>query len=175
MIWFLLLALAALAALAAAVVMAARRGLGALQNSRERAWTELEAQLVKRQELMIRIVGLCSRLMRYERDTLGRAATAGSAVLAAARQNNIPALAAAEKSHRAASEALFRLAANYPQFGTSSAFRALRERAATLDARVDDKRERYNDAVSMLNIRCQAFPYNLVARTMGLEPATFLS
>jgi LemA protein len=172
MSWLLLLALAALAA---AVVMAARRGLAALQDSRQRAWTALETQLVKRQELMIRIVGLCSRLMRYERDTLGRVSTAGSAVLAAARQGNMPALAAAEKSHRAASEALFRLAANYPQFGTSSAFRALRERAAVLDARVAERREEYNEAVSMLNFRCRAFPYNLVARTMRLEPAAFLS
>ncbi len=172
MIWLLLLALAALAA---AVMMAARRGLGALQDSRERAWAALEVQLVKRQELMIRIVGLCSRLMRYERDMLGRVSTTGSAVLAAARQRNMPALAAAEKSHRAASESLFRLAANYPQFGASGAFRALRERADTLDGRVAEKREQYNDAVSMLNFRCQAFPYNLVARTMGLEPAAFLS
>jgi hypothetical protein len=40
---------------------------------------------------------------------------------------------------------------------------------------VAEKREQYNDAVSMLNFRCQAFPYSLVARTMGLEPAAFLS
>jgi len=172
MAWLLLLALAALAA---AVVMAARRGLGALQDSRAQALAALEAQLAKRQELMIQIVGLCSRLMRYERDTLERVSIAGSAVLAAARGGNLPALAAADKTHRAASEALFRLAANYPQFGTSAAFRALRERAATLDARVDERREQYNTAVSMLNFRCQAFPYNLVARSMGLEPAPFLS
>jgi LemA protein len=74
-----------------------------------------------------------------------------------------------------ASEALFRLAANYPQFGTSDAFRALRERAAILDARVDERREQYNTAVSVLNFRCEAFPYNLVARTMGMQPAPFLS
>jgi LemA protein len=172
MSWFLLLALAALAA---AIAMAARRGLAALEQARERAWEALQTQLVKREELMTRISGLCSQLMRDERDTLARLSTAGSAVLAAARQGNLPALAAAEKSYRAASEALFRLAANYPQFGTSDAFKALRERALTLDARVDERREEYNNTVSVLNIRCQAFPYSLVARTMSLEPAPFLS
>jgi LemA protein len=172
MSWLLLLALAALAA---AVAMAARRGLAALQDSRYRAWTALEVQLVKRQELMFQFVGLCSRLMHDVRDALGRVSTAGSALHAAARRGNMPALPAAEKSHRAASEALFLLAANYPQFGTSSAFRALRERAATLDARVAERREEYNEAVSVLNFRCRAFPYNLVARTMRLEPAAFLS
>jgi LemA protein len=172
MAWILLLALAALAA---AVAAAARRGLANLQDSRREAWAALETQLLKRQELMIQIVGLCSRLMRYERDTLGRVSTAGSAVLAAARRANIPALAAADKTHRTAVAALFRLAANYPQFSTSSAFAALRERAQTLDARVDEKREQYNAAVSVLNFRCEAFPYSLVARMMGLRPAGFLS
>jgi hypothetical protein len=172
MAWLFLLAFAALAA---AVAAAARRGLGALQDTRQAAWNELEAQLAKRHEHMIRIVGLCARLMTYERDTLDRVTASGSAVIAAARRGNMPALAAAEKTQRAAAAALFSLAANYPQFGTSKAFKALRERATTLDARVDDRRERYNDAVSVLNFRCKAFPYSLVARSMGLRPSAFLS
>ena len=165
----------AFAALAAAVVAAARRGLSVLQDSHDEAWTTLESQLVKRHELMIRIVGLCARLMKYERDTLDRVTTTGSAVIAAARRRNMPALAAADKSYRVAAGSLFALASNYPQFGTSTAFSALRERAATLEARVDERREQYNGAVSVLNFRCQAFPYNLVARTMGLQPAAFLT
>jgi hypothetical protein len=45
----------------------------------------------------------------------------------------------------------------------------------TLDRRVDERRETYNNVVSVLNVRCQAFPYSLVARTMGMRPAAFLS
>jgi LemA protein len=172
MAWLLLLAVAALAA---AIAAAAHRGLDALQDSRQAAWAALEAQLVKRHELMIRIVGLCARLMKYERDVLERVTTSGSAVIAAVRRNNMPALAAADKTHRVATAALFALAENYPQFGTSAAFAALRDRAATLDARVDERREQYNDAVSVLNFRCQAFPYSVVARTTGVRPAAFLS
>jgi len=172
MAWILVLALVALAA---AIMSAARRGLDNLQDSRQQAWAALEAQLVKRHELMIQIVGLCSRLMLYERDALERVSIAGSAVMAAARRSNIPALAAADKTHRAATATLFQLASNYPQFSTSRAFAALRERAETLDSRVDEKREQYNGAVSVLNFRCQAFPYSVVARTMGLRPAGFLS
>jgi len=172
MAWLLLLAIAAVAA---AVVAAARRGLGALQDSRVGAWTALEAQLVKRHELMIRIVGLCARLMTEERGKLDRVTASGSAVVAAVRRNDMPALAAAEKTHREAVAALFRLAAGYPQFGTSAAFAALRDRAATLEARVDERREQYNHAVSVYNFRCAAFPYSLVARTMRLRPAQFLS
>jgi LemA protein len=172
MAWILLVALAALAA---AVAAAARRGLANLQGSREEAWGALQAQLEKRHAHMIQVVGLCVRLMKYERDTLDRVTTSGSAVIAAARRGNMPALAAADKTYRAAADSLFRLAANYPQFGTSSAFRSLHERAMTLDRRVDERRETYNNVVSVLNVRCQAFPYSLVARTMGMRPAAFLS
>ncbi len=172
MAWLLLVALAALAA---AIAAAARRGLAGLQDARERAWGALESQLEKRHAHVIRIVGLCARLMTYERETLDRVTTSGSAVMAAARRGNMPALAAADKTHRAAAEALFRLAANYPQFGTSGAFKALHQRALTLNDRVDERREEYNRVVSVLNVRCRSFPYSLVARTMGMRPAAYLS
>ena len=172
MAWILLIALAALTA---AIAAAARRGLAGLQDAREQAWSALETQLEKRHAHMIQIVGLCARLMKYEHDALERVTTSGSAIIAAARRGNMPALAAADKAHRAAAEVLFRLAANYPQFGTSRAFKSLRERALTLDGRVDERREEYNNVVSVLNVRCQAFPYSLVARTMGMRPAAYLS
>lgn len=164
----------ALAALAAAVAMAARRGLAALQDSKQEAWGALESQLVKRQELLAQIVALCAKAMRDEPETLDRVSIAGSAVLAAAKRTNIPALAAADKTLRAAVATQFGRAAYHPQLATSAAFTALRERVATLDARVDERREQYNAAVSVLNFRCHAFPYSLVARSMGMEPAAFL-
>jgi hypothetical protein len=113
--------------------------------------------------------------MKYESDTLDRVTNSGSAVIAAARRGNMPALAAADKTYRAAAESLFRLSANYPQFGTSRAFKALHQRAVTLDARVDARREQYNGVVGVLNVRCRAFPYSIVARTMGMRPAAYLS
>ena len=164
----------ALAALAAAIAMAARRGLAALQDSKQDAWAALEAQLQKRQELLAQIVALCAKPMREERETLDRLSIAGSAVVAAAKRTNIPALAAADKTHRAAVATLFERAASHPQLATSAAFAALRERVATLDARVDERREQYNAAVSVLNFRCHAFPYRLVARSMRVVPAAFL-
>ncbi|MEX0733967.1 MAG: LemA family protein [Steroidobacteraceae bacterium] len=171
MAWILLLALAALAA---AVAMAARRGLVALQDTKQDAWGALEAQLVKRHELMAQIVALCAKPMRDEREVPDRVSITGSAVLAAAKRTNIPALAAADKSHRTAVAALFARAGSYPPLAASAGFAKLRERTATLDARVDERREQYNSAVSVLNFRCYAFPYSLVARTMGIRPAAFL-
>lgn len=164
----------ALVALAAAVAMAAHRGLTALRDSTQDAWTALEAQLIKRQELLAMIVALCAKPMQDESDILNRVSVTGSAVLAAAKRVNIPALAAADKAHRIAVAGLFERTGNHPQLAMSAAFAALRGRVATLDARVDERREQYNAAVSVLNFRCHAFPYRLVARSMRVAPAAFL-
>jgi LemA protein len=171
MAWILMLALAALAA---AIAMAARRGLAALQDSKQDAWAALEAQLRKRQELLAMIVALCAKPMHDEREVLDRVAITGSAVLAAAKRSNIPALAAADKALRAAVATLFERASNHSALAMSAAFASLHERVATLDVRVDERREQYNAAVSVLNFRCHAFPYRLVARSMRVVPAAFL-
>jgi LemA protein len=164
----------ALAALAAAIALAARRGLLALQDSKQDAWRELETQIVKRHHLAIRIIELYSRPMHDEPEALDRAAIAASAVLAAAKAAKVPALAAAEKSYRAAFAALFARADNHPQVAGSAAFASLQQRMATLDARVDERREQYNGAVSVLNFRCDAFPYSVMARVMGLRQEALL-
>jgi LemA protein len=178
MAWIIVLALAALAAfaaLAAVVAITARRGLVELQVARQEAWRALETQLVKRQELMTRIVELCSRALAYEGEALARASQSGAAVIAAARRADIPALAAAEMSHDAAIAFLLTLAGNHPQLADSQAFAALRERIGTLNARVAERREQYNAVVSVLNFRRDVFPHRIVARALGLRPAAFLS
>jgi hypothetical protein len=83
------------------------------------------------------------------------------------------ALAAADKSYRIAAGALFTLASNYPQFGTSAAFsRCANER----DARGAGGRK--TRAVQRRGQRAE-FPVPGVSpagsRSMGLRPAPFLS
>lgn len=171
MLWIIALTSAALIAAAA---IAARRGLIQLSENRQEAWAALETQVVKRQELITRIVELCASLLHYEHEAIERVTHAASAVLVAARREDIPALAAAEKAHQAAVATLFALTGNYPQLTGSKAFGALRDRVATLDARVAERREQYNLAASVLNLRCGAFPHRLVAWSTGVQPAALL-
>jgi LemA protein len=171
MLWIIALAIAALIV---AAVITTRRGLIRLSDDRQQSWVALEAQLAKREELMARIVELCARLLHEEHEAIERVTQAVGTVRTAARREDIPALAAAEKSHQAAVATLFALTGNYPQLTGSSAFAALRDRVATLDARVSERREQYNLAASMLNMRCSAFPHRLVARSAGVHPAALL-
>jgi LemA protein len=171
MAWIIVPAIAALAVAAAVLI---RRGLLRLDRDARAAWEALAVQLGKREELMTRIVELCGRLMREEPETLERARMATLAVLAAISRSDIPALAAAEEQHRAAAGDLLTIAGSYPQLATSTAFAALVSRVDELDARVAARREQYNAAASVMNLRCAALPHRLAARAFGFRPAELL-
>lgn len=166
--------MAALAALAVAAAIGVRRGLLRLEHDVREAWSGLDAQLRKREELMTRIVELCGRLMQDEPQTLERARGAGIAVLTAASREDIPALAAALETQRAAAGDLLTVAGSYPQLATSTAFAALVSRVDELESRVSARREQYNAAAGVLNVRRTAFPHHLVARAFGIAPAGML-
>jgi LemA protein len=167
MAWFIVPVLAALAATAATAAFAVRRGLFRLRSDVELAWREFALQLRKRQEFVTAVTALCSRLLRHEQETLERVIESGRAVMAAVERADIPALASAEKAQRAAVATLIDQAGNYPQFARSRAFGALVGRLSTLDGRVAERRERYNAAASLLNLRCGAFPNRTIAAFSG--------
>jgi LemA protein len=172
MAWIIVPAIAALAVAAAVLI---RRGLLRLDQDAHEAWNALAAQLGKREELMTRIIELCGRLMHEEPETLERARTATLAVLVAISRADISALAAAEEQHRAATGDLLTIAGSYPQLAGSTAFAALVARVDELDARVAARREQYNAAASLFNVRSGAMPHRLVARLAGMRPAELLS
>ena len=174
MAWIIVPLLAALAAAAVSVALAVRRGLVRLRGDVDDAWRAFAEQLEKRQAHVTAMTTLCSRLMRYEQEALDRVTETGRITLAAVARHDIPALAGAEKSQHTAVAALLELASNYPLFTKSRAFAALVDRLATLDGRVTDRRELYNEAVSLLNLRCAVFPSRLLAGLSGYGRAEFL-
>lgn len=174
MAWIIVPVLAALAAAAATFAVAMRKGLFLLQREVDEAWREFELQLGKRQQHVTAVVALCAGLMHHEREILERVTETGRNTLAAAARRNLQALAAAEKAQHAAVTTLVDQSGNYPQFARSSAFGALVDRLAILDERVAFRRERYNAAAGILNLRCNAFPSRWVALLSGHARAEFL-
>ena len=174
MAWIIVPLLAALAAAAATVALAVRRGLVRLRGDVDDAWRAFAQQLEKRQAHVTAMTTLCSRLMHTERETLDRVTETGRIALAGAARRDIPALAGAEKAQHVAVATLLELAAHYPQFANSRAFAALVARLATLDGRVAKRREQYNEAVSLLNLRCGVFPSRVVAGLSGFARMEFL-
>jgi len=166
MTWVIVPAIAALLALFAIL---ARNGLLQLRDSVHRSWVSLDSLLLERHDLLAEFVELCTRHMRYEQDVLERVARADAATFGAAAREDIPALAAAEMLLRASVTSLLALAENYPVLCAEAGFIALRERVLCVGVAIIERRELYNSAVNLLNVRSQTFPHRLVARAIGLH------
>jgi LemA protein len=166
MTWVIVPAIAALLALFAILV---RSGLVRLRDSVRQSWASLDTLLLERHDLLATLVDLCVRHMFYEQDALERVTRADAATFAAAAREDIPALAAAEKTLRASVAGLLALAENYPMLCAEPAFQELRERVQCIGAAIIEHRELYNSAVNLLNVRSQAFPHRMVARMTGFH------
>jgi len=171
MAWIIVLAIATLLAILAIVI---RSGLMRVRAEVRQSWSSLDTLLIERHDLLPGLLEPCAHHMRYEQDALDRVSRADAAVIIAAAREDIPALAAAEKSLQGSIARLLALADNYPQLGADPAFRGLRERIGQLDEAIRERREHYNFAANLQNVRSQSFPHRLIARFIGFHPAALL-
>jgi len=166
MIWVIVLAIAALLTLFAIFV---RSGLSRLRNAVRQSWASLDALLLERHDLLSGLIDICARHLRYEQETLERVSRSCAAEFRAATSEDIPALAAAEGALRASVAGLLVLAENYPLLCADPDFMDSRERIICINAAIAERRELYNSAVNLLNVRREAFPHRLVARAIGFR------
>src|SRR5690606_15770180 len=87
---------------------------------------------------------------------------------------DVDALGRAETGLRAGLGQLFALAENYPALKASESFQHLQARISALENGIADRRELYNAAVNLNNIRIEQFPDVLVARAFDFQPFTLL-
>ena len=171
MAWLIVLAIAALLAILATVI---RSGLMRVRGEVRQSWSNLDVLLVERHDLLPGFVESCAHHMRYEQEALTRVSRASAAVIVAAGREDVPALSAAEKSLQDAIARLLVLADNYPRLSADPAFPGLRDRIGQLDDAIRERREHYNFAANLHNVRSHSFPHRIMARLIGIHPAALL-
>jgi len=99
---------------------------------------------------------------------------ARASVFEAAGRGDVAAVGAAESTLRAGLGRLFAVVENYPQLKADESFRHLQARITQLEESIADRRELYNAAVNLNNVRINQFPDLLVARAFGFSAAELL-
>jgi LemA protein len=112
--------------------------------------------------------------MAYEQETLERVMQARSAVFKAQGKGDVTALGAAEQQLREGLGRLFAVAENYPDLKADQGFKHLQPRISQLEESIADRRELYNEAVNLNNIRVQTFPDLIVARLFEFRQSPLL-
>jgi LemA protein len=164
----------ALLVVAAIYVIRIYNGLVALRENVRKAWSNIDVLLTQRHDELPKLVETCKRYMAYEQDTLERVMQARSAVFKAQGRGDVAALGAAEQQLREGLGRLFALAENYPDLKADQGFAHLRSRISQLEESIADRRELYNEAVNLNNIRIQTFPDLVVARLFEFRTSSLL-
>jgi LemA protein len=158
-----------LGALTAVVVwgISTHNALVSLKHGVARAWSNIDVLLVQRHAELPKLVEACRQHQAFERDTLER-------VVAARAQGDTAALGVAETALRGGLGQLFAVVEAYPALKADASFAALIERITTLEDGIADRRETYNEAVNLFNVRIEQFPDSIVAGMFDFPPRRLL-
>ena len=139
-----------------------------VKNNVGRSWANIDVLLKQRHDELPKLVKVCEGYMQHERAIFDKLSDARGA-LAAAR--SVGQRAEAEGQLTRALGQFFAVAENYPDLKANQSFSALQARISELENSIADRREFYNDSVTLFNTRIQQIPDSWVAGGMNLQPA----
>lgn len=149
-------------------------GLVQVKHAVAKAWANIDVLLRQRHDELPKLVEVCRQYKEFEQATLQRVIEARSRVQAARERQDVPALGAAEGALRQGLGQIFAVAEAYPELRANEHFMQLQNRITALENAIADRREMYNEAVNVNNVRIEQFPAAIIARLFGFEAKPLL-
>ncbi|MFP4013208.1 MAG: LemA family protein [Chitinispirillaceae bacterium] len=143
-------------------------GLVELKNNVSKAWSNIDVLLKQRYDEIPNLVRVCEAYMKHERVTLEKVIRARSLRDQARGPEQH---AKASNSLSSALNGLFAVSENYPELKADVNFRQLQARISELEDQIADRREFYNESVTVYNNHIQKFPDSIVAAVFNHDPA----
>ena len=168
-----------LALLIAMFVAGIYNRLVALRNRYKNAFSQIDVQLKRRNDLIPNLVETVKGYMQHEKGTLeaviqarNAAVNAGEAAAASSGDASAMAgLATAEGALNGALGRLFALAEAYPDLKANQNMLALQEELGSTENKIAFSRQAYNDAVMQYNTARETFPNVVVANFLKFTEA----
>lgn len=148
--------------------------LVSIKHAVSKAWANIDVLMRQRHDELPKLVEACRRYMQHEQNTLEQVVRSRNAVAEAREQADVKGVGRAETALRTGLGQLFALAENYPELKANESFAHLQSRITGLESGIADRRELYNEAVNINNVRIEQFPDVLVARMFDFPRAELL-
>lgn len=145
-----------------------------VKHAVSQAWANIDVLLRQRHDELPKLVEACRRYMQHEQQTLEKVVQARSAVAQARERSDVKGVGQAESALRMGLGQLFAVAENYPDLKASESFQHLQQRISGLETGIADRRELYNAAVNINNVRIEQFPDVIVAKVFDFKAAELL-
>ena len=143
-------------------------GLVALKNNIARCWANIDVLLKQRHDELPKLVKTCEAYMQHERAVFDRLSEARGALH---RAHTVGERAGAESQLTQALGQFFAVAEAYPTLKADASFLELQHRISELENQIADRRELYNDTVTIFNTRLEQIPDKYVADWLSLKAA----
>jgi len=142
-------------------------GLVQVKNNVDQAWSNIDVLLKERADELGKLLDAVKAYLGYERDLLTRLTTLRTQV---SRGGSSESRFQAEQELGAGLGKLLAVAESYPDLKSSNNFLELQRRISSLEEQIAHRREFYNDAVNINNVRMEQFPDRFLASMAGLQP-----
>jgi LemA protein len=136
-------------------------GLVSLKNNIDKSWSNIDVLLKQRFDELPKLIKVCEGYMQHEQKTLEAVIKARSMVQNARGDKDS---LQAQNMLTDTLRSLFMVVERYPDLKADTAFQSLSQRISELEDMIADRREYYNDSVTIYNIRIEQFPDLLIAR-----------
>lgn len=141
-------------------------GLVRLRNEILKAWANIDVMLKQRTDEIPPLVSIVKGYMRHESEVLTEVAKARSTL---ERVKSVGEKAAADKLVSDTLKKLYAVVEGYPEIKADKSFLKLQRRITGLENTIADRRELYNDAVTIYNTEIETLPERIIAKMAGFE------
>jgi len=141
-------------------------GLVSVKHQVDQAWSNIDVLLRQRHDELPKLIDSVKGYVAHERELLQQVTSLRSRVGTALP--DAQRLAAEDELSRGVAR-LLAVAESYPQLRASEVFVDLQRRIAALEEQIAHRREYYNAAVNINNVRMEQFPDMLLAALAGLQ------
>ena len=158
--WIIILAIVVVLVL---FVIASYNGLVKSRMQTKEAWSQIDVQLKRRNDLLPNLIETVKGYAKYEASTFEKVTELRRQVAAATTPAE--AMKASDALTRQIS-GIFAVAENYPE---------LQEELTNTENKISYSRQLYNSVTSNYNVKLETFPSNIVAGMFSFKPADFLA
>ncbi len=144
----------------AIIIIALYNGLIRLRNQVENAWSQIDVQLKRRNDLIPNLIETVKGYAKHEKEVFTDVTKARTAMLNAGTKE---AKAKASNMLSDTLKSLFAVAESYPQLRANENFLQLQEELTGTENKIAYSRQFYNDMVMKFNTKIQLFPNNVFA------------
>ncbi|MFC6261422.1 LemA family protein [Levilactobacillus fujinensis] len=139
----------------------------------QEAWSQIDVQLKRRNDLIPNLVSTTKGYANYEQSTLKKVVALRNQLTAVPADDHQQTM---EVSNQLSTtlRSLFALSENYPDLKANTQFTQLMEELSNTENKIAYSRQLYNSSVANLTMKILSFPSNIVAKIHHFQESDYL-